>query len=770
MTLTDLTECEIPIHNSTSEICEYVSTNCRDWHNIYLRQYYCSVANHPILANIVLWFSVMIIIGFLFLILGLLASDYLVPNLSALSDALKMDEKLSGLTLLAFANGSPDILSTYVAMKEGVTSMAVGELLGSANFSLTVVIGVLAIYKPFKVNQKTFMRDLVIFSLLLLTSLWILYDGVITIFESVVLCLLYVIFIGFSILIPGDDYNHSEQQQQQQRDAEGINNMDIESLVAENDDRVSCTSVDSRNSNSSMNDYYFAHNIDNLEQGRGYKIALLDSIKLAWLYHRKTSGSHNEERKSESIQGGNSPKSPIDNESTGLLVPTINLDSNIEDSNEDTFATHSTITKQQNRQFLNIPLKNASPSRSRSNSLRQSQGKEDYQILYPHKAAAHSRANSFTYKSLDHDLKSDNASIVPVIVEPEDNQTHLTIGITNYRNGMTSQDSLLASEARSDILLRPERPALRLSTDGPYSNPDFYCRPKTPNESSSSSILIPYVEYNRTTSIFKKLVPTEMFSGAISIDEKILAVLIIPLSAVFNTIIPVSLPSELKGEIYDHELSISSKLFHIQIGFLPLLLFDFNISIPILVSAIVLPTLSIVMQYFSSKRHYQIFLPPLLALTGFFGVLKLITLTAGAVISVLRNIAEIYSLNESILGLTILSLGNSIGDVVTNLALAGLGRPLTGLHACFGSPLLYILFGIGICSLVVQLAATQTKSIEFEVDASLKLTAMSIVAILLIYTISLPLNGWVFQLWVGYVGMCMWFCVTTTNFVLHGHR
>lgn len=775
MSLVVLAKCEIPIHNSTAEICDYISNNCKGWQNIYLRQYYCSVSSHPIMANLLLGVFVMIIIGFLFLVLGLLASDYLVPNLSALSDALKMDEKLSGLTLLAFANGSPDVLSTYVAMKQGITSMAIGELLGSANFSLTVVIGVLAIYKPFKVNQTTFMRDLVIFSILLLISLYILYDGVITIAESIVLCLLYVIFIIYNVLIPSDDYHHTELQQQQE-DMVETNNADIENnIAAENDDGGSCVSVASQNSNVSMNDYYFAHNLDNLEQGRGYKIALLDSLKLAWLYHRKTNVPNNEVERLQSIEPESPPKSSMTGESTGLSIPTDNINyTNNKSSNQTLTALDDIVLKKQQHDLLDVPITEASPSISRSSSTSRLKYKNDYQILYPNKSTMPSKAGSFSDVRVSSNelAKSNDISTIPIIIEPDDNET-LSFPESNstlYQQRPLKQDSLSASADHLDLLLKPERPALRDNIRNRHSSPELtYIQPAA-RDLSSSSALIPYVEYNRTTSVFRKLVPIEMFTGAISIDEKILAILIIPLSAVFNALIPVSLPSELTGEIYEHELSISSKLFHAQIGFLPLLLFDFDATIPVLLFAFLLPILSVGVKLMLNKRHYRLFIAPALALAGFFGVLKLITLAAGAVIAVLKDIAEIYSLNESILGLTILSLGNSVGDVVTNLALAGLGRPLTGLHACFGSPLLYILFGIGICSLIVQLSASQTKSIEFTVDRSLKLTALSIIAMLIIYTITLPLNNWIFKRWVGYLGLCMWFLVTTANFILHGHR
>jgi len=45
--------------------------------------------------------------------------------------------------------------------------------------------------------------------------------------------------------------------------------------------------------------------------------------------------------------------------------------------------------------------------------------------------------------------------------------------------------------------------------------------------------------------------------------------------------------------------------------------------------------------------------------------------------------------------MTILALGNTIGDIMANLALAKFGMGLTGYTACFGGPLFNLLIGMG---------------------------------------------------------------------------
>jgi sodium/potassium/calcium exchanger 6 len=43
------------------------------------------------------------------------------------------------VTFLAFSNGSPDVFSTFAALKNDSGSLAIGELIGAASFIVSVV-------------------------------------------------------------------------------------------------------------------------------------------------------------------------------------------------------------------------------------------------------------------------------------------------------------------------------------------------------------------------------------------------------------------------------------------------------------------------------------------------------------------------------------------------------------------------------------------------------------------------------------------------------
>lgn len=804
---TSLTQdCEIPSNKTSLEICNYFKNDCQSLRYFYIKYYYCLNNNNPVGSNLFLWTFVSITICMLFLILGLLASDYLVPNLTSLSDLLNLDEKLAGLTLLAFANGSPDILSTYLAMKKNLTTMAIGELLGSANFSLTVVIGVLAIYEPFEVNHKTFKKDLILFSVFLIISLYILFDGTITLFESIILCCLYIAFICLNVFLPETFHEKIKQEQQLLNNNEQfiiMNNTNNNSISSTNSET---TSVNSVSSVQSLNDFYFAQNLDNFEQGRSYKFALIDSIKLIWFWRKRAKEiSQSRLQSITELTPLDSPSSNQTLEFTNTLLGNTNTNNNTNINNINNITNSYTLNTIQNSLNLDDDNDNNSDNNHESNSASKN-------ILTPE------LINTSNFPNNNENIKNFNLNDNPII---QDSQTMVTtnsfqkklknldLSSENYQiifPRKTSNTNVPKSNASPKInAQQPKTPIISIeeannnnnndnnnNSDNDksnntsnintsninrnnlgnlspiISNPSLELpKPSIIESFANSDTLIPFVEYQKHNSIIFKIIPVHIYAAADTLFDKFLFLIVSPFIVIFNLIVSVPIPIELEGDFYKYELSLSIKLFHFQIGFLPLLIVDFNINLIILILSICLPILS----YLSNKylnKYYLIIYPSLSAIIGFLTVLKLITYSASGIILFLKDIADIYSLSESILGLTILSLGNSIGDVVTNLALAGLGKPLTGLHACFGSPLLYILFGIGICSLIVEISTNEI--IKFKVDESLKLTSLSIILILLMYSITLPLNNWMFKRWMGIIGVLLWFTVTMINFILHRYK
>ncbi|KLO11555.1 hypothetical protein SCHPADRAFT_998804 [Schizopora paradoxa] len=184
-----------PLSYPTEEQCAHVQESCprsETFLNIpYIQQYFCTPPQTQpfVFAGLIVWLI------FLFSTLGISASDFFCPNLASIADMLGLDESVAGVTFLAFGNGSPDVFSTFSAMRADSGSLAVGELLGAASFIVSVVVGSLCIIKPFNVDKKPFLRDVGFFTVAVALLIGILWDGEIHAWEAATLIALYFLYV-----------------------------------------------------------------------------------------------------------------------------------------------------------------------------------------------------------------------------------------------------------------------------------------------------------------------------------------------------------------------------------------------------------------------------------------------------------------------------------------------------------------------------------------------------------------------------------------------
>ncbi|GAA5974227.1 hypothetical protein JCM11641_003338 [Rhodosporidiobolus odoratus] len=133
---------------------------------------------------------------FLFAFVGICASEFFCPNLSHIASRLGLSESVAGVTFLAFSNGSPDVFSTFAALKSDSGSLAIGELIGAASFIVSVVAGSMALITPFRVARATFLRDVGFFTVAVTLTLGILWDSHIHLWEALVMVALYVVYVA----------------------------------------------------------------------------------------------------------------------------------------------------------------------------------------------------------------------------------------------------------------------------------------------------------------------------------------------------------------------------------------------------------------------------------------------------------------------------------------------------------------------------------------------------------------------------------------------
>ncbi|KAM0343281.1 hypothetical protein ACHAPU_008731 [Fusarium lateritium] len=189
---TETPECG-QVHDAEDK-CSFVRKYCTDddaglIH--YIDLYYCTFGHVQPIAFIiiVLW------LGLLFTTIGIAASDFFSVNLSTIATVLGLSESLAGVTFLAFGNGSPDVFSTFAAMGSNSASMAVGELIGAASFITGVVAGSMALVREFRVDRKTYTRDICFFILAIVFTMIFLADGHLHLWECWAMIGYYGIYV-----------------------------------------------------------------------------------------------------------------------------------------------------------------------------------------------------------------------------------------------------------------------------------------------------------------------------------------------------------------------------------------------------------------------------------------------------------------------------------------------------------------------------------------------------------------------------------------------
>lgn len=174
--------------------CDHVKSSCSASPTIlqipYLKYFCTPPRTRPAyIVALVVWLL------FLFSTIGIGASDFFCPNLATISTVLGLDENVAGVTFLALGNGSPDVFSTFSAMKANSGTLAIGELLGAASFIVSVVVGSMCLVKPFKVEKGPFLRDVGFFMCAVSVLLAILWDGKIKYWEAGMLVVLYAFYV-----------------------------------------------------------------------------------------------------------------------------------------------------------------------------------------------------------------------------------------------------------------------------------------------------------------------------------------------------------------------------------------------------------------------------------------------------------------------------------------------------------------------------------------------------------------------------------------------
>ena len=164
-------------------------------------------------------------------------------------------------------------------------------------------------------------------------------------------------------------------------------------------------------------------------------------------------------------------------------------------------------------------------------------------------------------------------------------------------------------------------------------------------------------------------------------------------------------------------------------------------ALPVAVAVLVLGALGSVALWLSTSGGAP---PPWLAAmvaSGFVMTVVWLNLLANEMVALVEAFGIMLGVSTSILGLTVIAIGNSVGDLVTDSAAARGADARMAMAACFGSPLVMNVLGVGI-ALSLRMLTTNGAPVHAAVSPQCRLAYVVLYGSLLAHLVTFPLAGY----------------------------
>lgn len=657
-------------------------------------------------------YTVPVALGTCFIALGLLTSDFLTPSLSEIStNILHISPRIAGMTLLALGNGIPEITSAYQSMNAGVASLAIGELIGGVFFLTTVVIGLMGFIRTIYItnhcselkylNVLTYERRHYIEDISALTGMvaiisLVLWDGKLKFYECIILMTCYIIHMLYLIheIKKKEDWTSPDSE----LDVELTN--DICDIVSINNDpsigELEILPVPEDLENQTFQDNISLFNRD--ETIRRDKIKSQIRGYLSSNYKgcvRMTLRDCLDIWENDDVFEKQSEKSYEDSDSlpNDEVRPLLRLD-----DTTDLLQVPDPMIQNKNSKII--------PEMTHDDGLLRVPGRTSNN--------SDNRPPLRISRSLDFVPALQDGIPSEEVLDYSDNEN---VPILVDQRSINGDDNLLQQVPHN----------ISAVSSNSHANRNHSCC---------------YTRGYRLYDYVTSHTPIVMCHF-----EFILLLLTTPISVVIHTLLPN--PND-THTLVTEPIALGEKL---RVLGSPVLMYFLVVrEIPGIFATLIY--VSVIVVYLMWSRHNRlqsrIMTKNLVSIMGFLSSISAISFVVDIIVNILRMWTEQFHVSESILGITVFAWGNSIGDLVSNLTFVKTGIVETALGACFGSPLLYFLFGVGFDGIVLmclRFLRNDNKSshiweIRFVIDSHLKLSGLGILIAMVIFFIGIPLNGW----------------------------
>lgn len=99
----------------------------------------------------------LVVVGFICLIFG---ANWLVDGASALAKKYKVSDLAIGLTIVAFGTSAPELVVNIIGSSKGYSDIVLGNIIGSNNFNLFIILGISGLIIPITVQSSTAWKEI----------------------------------------------------------------------------------------------------------------------------------------------------------------------------------------------------------------------------------------------------------------------------------------------------------------------------------------------------------------------------------------------------------------------------------------------------------------------------------------------------------------------------------------------------------------------------------------------------------------------------------
>ncbi|KAI9173295.1 MAP kinase kinase Wis1 [Blastocladiella emersonii ATCC 22665] len=608
----------------------------------YLQFHYCDTAPAWSALSII---ALVLLLTTLFAFLGTAASEFFCPNLNTIASSLNMSESLAGVTLLAFGNGSPDLFSTFTAIRSASGGLAIGELIGASAFITTLVFGGVAILAPFRLSPVVFLRDALFFLGALAFILVVTLDQQISLLESLLLVAYYAAYVAVVV---------ATDRQPQYAPLSPVDGLD-----SDGDERGADATPLLFHSGSGGNDDVERFSVleeDHLSDISGY-----------------SSRSHVMRRVRQKLS----------------LLDAVEFVEILDHAARDAAVAEAS------------PFPRSAGSRANSLAPPPPQ--------YTHRPRLRSDADSQFSGRM-------GLPTSPLLVSPLSHGP-LSAGADQAPLSVTTQflptSTNLFDSAGSGIGVSGSPTSIAFAVPMTHRTP--------------LALLFPAVLTTRTGSWLK--------SGAL--------VLLTPLFLVLRVTVPVISregPTTFGAEVRHPVLCPVQHFCGTAVCVLVVLADPESGGggwTAALVAAVcgvaVAGAAQVAERRRPGARYHSAF-----AWLGFVVGMVWIYVVANEVVAILKSLGVILNVSESVLGLTVFAMGASLGDLIANLTIALMGFPTMAVSACFASPMLNLVLGVGVSSAYVALRNGAPHTVSLRVGQSITIVNLGVCAIVALALVYLP--------------------------------